>query len=203
VRLRRAAERDVAPLLELINGYARRNLLLHRTEESLRARLGDFLVAEEEGEVVGCGALSELGPRLGEVRSLAVREDQAGRGIGRRIVEALLAEAGDRGFVEVLALTRRVAFFEALGFTVTRRERFLDKLQTDCQHCPLNLCCDEIAVSRRVATSPRSAARASEGAPRAAAPLRARHARRGGHELAWPSRAGRPAVAVAEKEGSE
>jgi N-acetylglutamate synthase-like GNAT family acetyltransferase len=45
-------------------------------------------------------------------------------------------------------LTRRVSFFEALGFTVTRRELFLDKLQTDCRDCPLNQSCDETALVR-------------------------------------------------------
>lgn len=150
MRLRKAEERDVRPLLDLINGYADRNLLLRRTDESLRARLADFLVAEEGGQVVGCGALSELGPGLGEVRSLAVRGDKAGGGIGRKIVEALVGQAGERGFAEVLALTRRVSYFEALGFMVTRRERFLDKLQTDCKDCPLNMCCDETAVVRPV-----------------------------------------------------
>jgi amino-acid N-acetyltransferase len=84
------------------------------------------------------------------VRSLAVREEKAGKGIGRAIVERLFSWAGERGFVEVLALTRRVPFFESLGFHVTRRERFLEKLATDCQACPLNLCCDETAVVRPV-----------------------------------------------------
>ena len=148
IRMRRAEPRDVAPLLALINGYADRNLLLRRSEASLRDRLKDFIVADSRGEVVGCAALSELGPGLGEVRSLAVREDHAGRGIGHALVERLLAEAGDRGFERVLSLTRRVGFFEALGFEVTRRELFLDKLMTDCKDCPLNLCCDETALVR-------------------------------------------------------
>ena len=148
VRLRKAIEADVAPLLALINGYAARDLLLRRTEDSLRSCLDDFWVAEEDGEIVGCGALTALGPGLGEVRSLAVREDRSGRGIGRAIVERLLDVAAERELVEVLALTRRVPFFEALGFHVTRRERFLDKLMVDCRACPLNLCCDETAVVR-------------------------------------------------------
>ena len=63
-------------------------------------------------------------------------------------MQQLLEEAGERGFAEVLALTRSVPFFEALGFVVTRRERFLDKLKVDCQACPLNLCCDEVAMVR-------------------------------------------------------
>ena len=152
MRLRRAREEDVAPLLALINGYADRGLLLRRSEESLRARLGDFTVAlGPDGDIVGCGALTVLGPGLGEVRSLAVREDQAGRGIGHEIVEHLLDEAARRGFDQVLALTRRPSFFEALGFSVTRRERFLDKLVVDCKACPMNLCCDETAMVRAVA----------------------------------------------------
>ncbi|HXB57713.1 MAG TPA: GNAT family N-acetyltransferase [Vicinamibacteria bacterium] len=150
MRLRRAEERDVAVLLDLINGYADRGLLLRRSEESLRARLGDFLVAEVDGGVAGCGALTELGPGLGELRSLAVREDQVGRGIGHAIAERLFAWASERGFLQVLALTRRVPFFLNLGFQVTRREQFLDKLVTDCKACPLNLCCDETAMVRAV-----------------------------------------------------
>jgi amino-acid N-acetyltransferase len=146
VRLREAVERDVPTVLGLINGYARENLVLARTEESLRECLGDFAVAEVEGTVAGCGALSELGPGLGEIRSLAVRGQMSGRGIGRAIIEHHMARAFGRGFVEVLALTRRVSLFEKLGFHVTRRERFLDKLAADCQACPLSLCCDEIAV---------------------------------------------------------
>jgi amino-acid N-acetyltransferase len=150
-------------LLALINGFADRNLLLPRSEASLLARLGDFTVAVEDGAVVGCGALSALGPGVGEVRSLAVREDHAGRGVGHRIVERLLEQARERRFGEVLALTRRVSFFEQLGFTVTRRERFQDKIEVDCKACPMNLCCDETAMVRATETDhPKDAKRTKD-----------------------------------------
>ncbi|HEY7510818.1 MAG TPA: GNAT family N-acetyltransferase [Vicinamibacteria bacterium] len=148
MRLRKAAVADVPALLAIVNGYARRGLLLPRTEASLRERLADFTVAEVDGTVAGCAALTELGPGLAEVRSLAVREDFAGRGLGHALVEELVEEARRRGFHEVLALTRRASFFSALGFETTRRERFLDKLMVDCQTCPMNLCCDEVAMVR-------------------------------------------------------
>jgi len=151
VRLRKAREADIPELLALINGYAARNLLLPRTAASLRSSIEDFTLAVAGNEILGCAALSALGPGLGEVRSLAVREDQAGRGLGRAIVERLLREAAERRFGEVLALTRRVSFFAALGFVVTRRERFLDKLAADCAACPFNLNCDETAMVRRPA----------------------------------------------------
>jgi amino-acid N-acetyltransferase len=144
VRLREVTERDIPAILALINDYAGHNLLLARTEASLRECLADFGVVE--GEVVGCSALSELGPGLGEIRSLAVRADMSDRGIGHAIVEHQMGQAWRREFVEVLALTRRVSLFEKLGFHITRRERFLEKLATDCKACPLSLCCDETAV---------------------------------------------------------
>ncbi len=150
ITFRQAGEHDVEALLRLINGYAQRNLLLHRSEASLREHLADFTVAEDQGRIVGCAALSELGPGLGEVRSLAVCEGHGGQGLGHQLVERLLLQADERGFERVLSLTRRVSFFEALGFAVTRRELFLDKLMTDCKDCPLNLCCDETALVRAV-----------------------------------------------------
>jgi amino-acid N-acetyltransferase len=51
-----------------------------------------------------------------------------------------------RGLVEVLALTRRPSLFAALSFVATRRERFTEKLETDCRHCPRNHCGDEVAI---------------------------------------------------------
>jgi amino-acid N-acetyltransferase len=135
-------------MMALVNAYAERGLLLPRTEASLRSRLPDFIVAVEGGEVVGCGALTALSPGVGEVRTLAVREDQSGRGIGRAVVQRLLEIAGEREFAEVLALTRRVSFFSGLGFEVTKRERFEEKLAADCQACPFNSNCDETAMVR-------------------------------------------------------
>jgi amino-acid N-acetyltransferase len=167
VRLRKAEERDVPALVALIEAYASRGLLLRRTEESLRGGLSDFTVALEQEEIVGCGALMSLGgPGLGEIRSLAVREDKAGKGIGRRLVERLIAEAPARGFADLLALTKRVSFFEALSFTVTRRELFLDKIMVDCRVCPLNVCCDETALTLPIPSQKESRANRliSEGA---------------------------------------
>jgi amino-acid N-acetyltransferase len=148
VRLRRARPEDAPALLDLINAYASRGLLLRRSEESLRKHLHDFTVAAQSEEIVGCGALTALGPGLAEIRSLAVREGAEGRGLGRRIAYHLLEEAAERGFGQVLALTRRVSFFQALGFEVTQREQFLDKLAVDCVSCPMNVCCDETAMVR-------------------------------------------------------
>ena len=150
VTLRPAREADLPQLLALVNGYAARNLLLSRSQASLRTHLHEFTVAGAGDVVLACGALATLGPGLAEVRTLAVREDAIGRGLGHAIVERLVAQAEARGFAEVLTLTRRLSFFQALGFVVTRRERFLDKLEADCRFCPLAASCDEVALVKPV-----------------------------------------------------
>jgi amino-acid N-acetyltransferase len=148
VKLRRAKPGDIPALLDLINGYAHRGFLLRRSEESLRKHLHDFTVAAQGKQILGCGALTALAPGLAEIRSLAVRESEEGRGLGHMIARHLLDQAAERGFGQVLALTRRVSFFQALGFEVTQREQFLDKLAADCASCPMNVCCDETAMVR-------------------------------------------------------
>ncbi len=56
------------------------------------------------------------------------------------------ARARARGIPTVFALTRAVPFFERLGFAVTDKERFPEKVWKDCVVCPLQHACDETAV---------------------------------------------------------
>jgi [ribosomal protein S18]-alanine N-acetyltransferase len=60
-----------------------------------------YLVAELDGGIVGYGGLS-LADREAWVQNIAVRRDRQRHGIGRRLLEALLAEAAARGAPTVL-----------------------------------------------------------------------------------------------------
>ena len=73
-----------------------------------------------------------------------------GSGVGRRIVEALMARASRLGVREVFALTRRPDFFERLGFSVADKDRFPQKIWVDCERCPRRDACDEIAVHQLI-----------------------------------------------------
>src|SRR2546430_13203393 len=53
---------------------------------------------------------------------------------------------------EVLALTRKPAFFLKLGFVPAEREQFPLKVWADCARCPRQNCCDEVAVVLGVLT---------------------------------------------------
>ena len=83
---------------------------------------------------------------LGEIAALAVHPAYQGAGLGRALAQAVIAEARAAGLDELLALTRKPAFFLALGFLPSERERFPLKVWADCARCPRQNCCDEIAV---------------------------------------------------------
>src|SRR5688572_13199148 len=93
LQVRKAAMGDIAPVLSLINGYAANGIMLPRTEFELSENIRDFSVIYSGSRMVGCGALHFYSPTMGEIRSLAVDPEWKTHGIGRRIIEALLAEA--------------------------------------------------------------------------------------------------------------
>src|SRR4029077_13897093 len=91
--VRKAGMSDIAPLLELINGYAAKGIMLPRTEFEMSENIRDFSVLYSGRDLVGCGALHFYSPVVGEVRSLAVDPNWKTHGAGRLVVEALIEEA--------------------------------------------------------------------------------------------------------------
>ena len=55
-----------------------------------------------------------------------------------------------RDLAELLALTRKPAFFLKVGFAPAEREHFPLKVWADCTRCPRQNCCDEVAVVLRL-----------------------------------------------------
>jgi amino-acid N-acetyltransferase len=150
VQIRKASLTDIAALLELINTYAAGGIMLPRTEFEMAENIRDFLVAHEDGDLVGTGALHFYTPTSGEVRSLAVDPGQKTKGIGRMLVEALEAEAREHELHSIFAFTYVDKFFEKLGFTEVDRGELPLKAWKDCLRCPKFQACDEIAMLKRL-----------------------------------------------------
>ncbi len=149
ISLRMAQPADVAAIVALVNGYASDAVMLPITAERVTMGLDDFVVAADvRGRVRACGALTEYSPSLAEVASLAVARDAHGGGLGRRVVAELEALARMRGIDELFALTMTAAFFEAVGYVVTERTRYPEKIRRDCASCARRFGCNEICVSR-------------------------------------------------------
>jgi amino-acid N-acetyltransferase len=146
--VRKAVMHDIPAILELINGYAARGIMLPRTEFEISEAIRDFTVVTSGDILLGCGALHFYTPTAGEIRSLAVAEQAKTHGIGRRLVEALIAEAQTYELDALFAFTYVVEFFSKLGFHPVERGILPLKAWKDCLRCPKFQACDEVAVIR-------------------------------------------------------
>jgi amino-acid N-acetyltransferase len=148
IEIRKASMQDIPALLDLINGYAAKGIMLSRTEFELSENMRDFMVAYDGNTLAGCGAMHFYSPTMGEVRSLAVAESHKKHGIGRLVVDALVYEAKLYGLDAVFAFTYVEEFFAKAGFHVVERGELPLKAWKDCLRCPKFQACDEIAVVR-------------------------------------------------------
>ena len=151
--LRRARVADVPGIAGVMAPYVVEGALLPRPVSELYQCVREFHVVEKVGDngsagtVVACAALRLLWRDLGEVRSLAVRPDAHGRGLGAALVQAVVADARTLGLPRIIALTREVPFFERCGFFAQQREALPRKVWTDCVRCPKRHACDEVAMT--------------------------------------------------------
>jgi len=145
---RNATLPDVEHIHAIIRSYSGNGTLLPRTVAELCENVRDFVVAECDGQIIGCGALHLYGPHLAEIRSIAVVPSAKGLGAGAKLVRALMQEAERHRVICVCLFTRIPQFFAHMGFSVATREALPDKIYKDCIHCPNLHACDEIAMYR-------------------------------------------------------
>ena len=93
VHVRRARTADVTAVKDLIDEYAGR-VLLAKEIVTLYESVPEFLVAELDGEIVGCGALHVMWEDLGEIRTVAVHARTVGAGWGTRSSPRSSSRAG-------------------------------------------------------------------------------------------------------------
>lgn len=147
---RNATVEDVEPLYLMIEEYAQRGIMLPRSRQALARQIDQFVIAEIGGRFVGCGSLFRLGTDLVEVRSIGLRDEGKGKGVGSMILEKLTEEARRQKIPKIMALTYAVDFFLRNGFAVVEKEIFPEKVWTDCVNCKKQHACDEIAVLKRL-----------------------------------------------------
>jgi len=116
----RCAAADDLPRIEaFIQPFVDEGRLLPRTTDELEGLLPSGFVALCDEQLVGFAALEVYSKKLAELRSLAVSDACRGQGIGRRLAEACLAVARERGVFEVMVVTSEDGFFQGCGFDFT------------------------------------------------------------------------------------
>ena len=144
--VRKAKITDVKAIHKLVNEFAKKGEMIPRSLNDLYENVRDIFVYEEKGEIQGVCALHILWEDLAEVRSLSVRLDAQGIGIGKKLVATCMKEAKTLGIKRLFALTYHPEFFGKIGFGIIDKSKLPQKIWGECLRCPKFPECDESAV---------------------------------------------------------
>jgi amino-acid N-acetyltransferase len=144
--LRKACIEDIRKIHAVVNQSASQGEMLARSLGELYDNMRDYFVYEEEGHILGTGALHVCWEDLAEIRSVCVVEPARHRGIGRLLVDACIDEAKAFGIGRVFLLTYQEGFFATCGFETVDKRELPQKIWSDCIKCPKFPECDEIAM---------------------------------------------------------
>ena len=126
VVLRPARTSDVHAIKDLVAPLAEQRILISKESVTYFESIQEFLIAEVDGQIVGCGALHVMWEDLAEIRTLATADAWRGRGVGRALVAKLLENAGNLGVNRVFCLTFEEDFFRRNGFIVMADQSAVD-----------------------------------------------------------------------------
>jgi amino-acid N-acetyltransferase len=116
--IRPAKTKDVKAIRKLVDAYAAPGQMLSKETVTLYESVQEFIVAERDDVLVGCGALHILWEDLAEVRTVAVQEGLHNQGIGHQILESIIERAREVGVEKIFCLTFQTEFFGRHGFEV-------------------------------------------------------------------------------------
>ena len=148
--LRKAKVSDGKKIFFILQEFALKGIVLPRSLGSIYENIRDFWLYELNNEIVATGSLHIYNEDLAEIKSLVVLPEYQKKGIGREIVLACLNEARELGIKKVFALTYVPEFFGKLGFKITEKSDFPQKVWTDCIHCTKFYNCNEIPVVKDI-----------------------------------------------------
>jgi amino-acid N-acetyltransferase len=116
--IRPARTGDVPVIRKLIDANVDSGRLLSKATVTLYEDIQEFRVAEldDNSDLAACGAVHVLWEDLAEIRTVAVREDCQGHGIGHALVTTLIGRARELGVARVFVLTFAEDFFASHGF---------------------------------------------------------------------------------------
>ncbi len=136
----------------IIKKEVEEGIILPRSDDELATNIRSYIVAtDEDGEIVGYCALHIHSMRLGEIRSLIVKEGYRHKHIGRHLVEKSVEEGRQLRLKEVLVLTYVGDFFRRLGFQEIPKESIPEhKIWADCIKCKYFPVCNEISLIKKL-----------------------------------------------------
>jgi len=149
MKIIKASISHVKEIKQLIDPYAKKDVMLPKSYGELYENVREFYVSVDDKEnkkVIGCCALHIFWEDLAEIKSLAVDEKQQGKGLGKKLVKECMKEAKKLGIKKVFTLTKIPKFFEKLGFKIAEKNSLPQKVWMECYKCSKFPDCDETAL---------------------------------------------------------
>ncbi|MEK6658051.1 MAG: N-acetyltransferase [Campylobacterota bacterium] len=147
IELTKATLSDIENMQKLVAPEVEAGVILARNSDEIATNIRSYILAKEDGEIVGFCALHIHTPLLAEIRSLIVKESKRGMGIGQSLIAKAMQEAQTLGLKKVLTLTYKQSFFEKLGFVEIPKESIPEhKIWADCIKCKLFPICNEVSL---------------------------------------------------------
>jgi len=152
MQLVKADLHDIPQMLSLVEEEVKKGVILERNADEIATNIRSYVLAKDDGVLLGYTALHIHSATLAEVRSLIVDEAARGRSVGKKMVSYALEEASRLGLKEVLVLTYLPQFFLKLGFKEIAKESIPEqKIWADCIKCIHFPVCNEVALMYTIA----------------------------------------------------
>ena len=148
--IRKANIRDVKQVKELINSFAKQDLMLPRSLNELYENLRDFWVFYQDKKIVGCCALHISWDDLAEIKSLAVKKNMQKKGIGSQLITTCINEARQLGVKKIFVLTYKPEYFRKAGFRRIKHSNLPHKIWAECINCHKFPNCQEVALVKQL-----------------------------------------------------
>lgn len=147
IELTKANLSDIENMQKLVIPEVEAGVILARSSDEIATNIRSYILARENGEIIGFCALHIHTPTLAEIRSLIVKESRRGMGIGQNLIAKAMQEAQNLGLKKVLTLTYKKSFFEKLGFVEIPKESIPEhKIWADCIKCKHFPICNEVSL---------------------------------------------------------
>lgn len=147
LELRKPTVRDVAMMHKLMAPHVRSEVLLPRSQRHIVENLRDYVVADDNGRLVGLASLSLVECHLAELGAVVCERQE----LLNRLVTVALDEARSVGIERVFVLAADPIPYLELGFHQVDIQALPEKRDRQCLRCPRLPRCRQVALVYEIA----------------------------------------------------
>ena len=130
--LRKPTVSDVEAMHQLMAPHVRKEVLLPRSPRQIVEHLRDYVIAEDDGQLIGIASLSLVECHLAELGAVVCEKPE----LLKRLVEVALEEARIVGIKRVFVLAQHPEPYQDLGFKQVEIQTLPEKRHRQCLRCP-------------------------------------------------------------------